>query len=160
DGDKDAKAAPPPNPADDEDVPDDDEIVEDFEMRFAKDLVSSVAASTRPKLVNGANKIVQRVRGDEEKKLVAALNVIGVDWSAPPTNESANLDVSLQTSGKSIKAGDEVALTATVKNTGTGAAYRVLPRIQAEDGVFEDVELPIGKVGPGETKTFTTKVKL
>ncbi len=51
-------------------------------------------------------------------------------------------------------------MTATVKNNGTGPAWRVLPRIQAEDGVFEDVELPIGKIAPGETKTFTAKLKL
>ena len=51
-------------------------------------------------------------------------------------------------------------MTATVKNTGTGTAYRVLPRLQADDTVFEDVELPIGKVAPGETKTFTAKVKV
>src|SRR5258706_288751 len=59
-----------------------------------------------------------------------------------------------------LKAGQELSVTATVKNTGTGSAWRVLPRIQAEDPVFEDVELPIGKVGPGETKSFTAKLKL
>ncbi len=81
---KDAKTAPP---ADDEDAPDEDEIVEDFEMRFAKDLVSTVSASTRPKLVAGANKLVARVHAEQEKQLIAALNVIGVDWSAPSRRE-------------------------------------------------------------------------
>ena len=151
------KATQPP---DEDDVPDEDEIVEDWEMRFAKDVVSGVNAATRPKLVNGASKIVARVRDAEEKKLVAALNVIGVDWSGPANDNGANLDVSITTSAPTLKAGQEVAVTATVKNTGTGAAYRVLPRIQAEDNVFEDVELPIGKVGPGETRTFTAKLKL
>ena len=78
------KATQPP---DEDDVPDEDEIVEDWEMRFAKDVVSGVNAATRPKLVNGASKIVARVRDAEEKKLVAALNVIGVDWSAHPTKD-------------------------------------------------------------------------
>ncbi len=155
---KDDSATPP---TDDEDVPDGDEIVEDFEMRFAKQLVSSVSASTRPKLVAGASKIVAKVRAEEEQKLVAALKVIGVDWSAPVADTgTANLDVSLTASGKTLKGGDEVAITATVKNTGTAPAYRVLPRIEAEDNVFEDYELPIGKVAPGETKTFTAKLKL
>ncbi|MEO8549672.1 MAG: MXAN_5808 family serine peptidase [Kofleriaceae bacterium] len=155
---KDEKAGPPP---DDEDAPDDDEITEDFEMKFAKQIVAGVTASTRPKLVAGAKKIVDKVRGEEELKLVAALKVIGVDWSAAANDSgTANLDVALTTSGSSLKGGQDVAVTATVKNTGTGAAYRVLPRIQAEDGVFEDYELPIGKVAPGETKTFTTHLKL
>jgi carboxyl-terminal processing protease len=158
DKDKDAKTAPP----DDEDPPDEDEIVEDFEIKFAKELVSTVTASTRPKLVAGANKLINRVRGEEEKKLVSALGTIGVDWaSAPGAGEASNLDVTLQASpGGALKAGQELSLTATVKNNGTGTAYRVLPRIQAEDPVFWDVELPIGKVGPGETKTFTAKVKV
>jgi hypothetical protein len=87
-------------PPDEEDSPpDDDEIVEDFEMRFAKQLVSSVSASTRPKLVAGAGKLVASVRGDEEKKLVAALQTIGVDWSAaPPAAGKASLDVSVTAS--------------------------------------------------------------
>jgi carboxyl-terminal processing protease len=156
--DKDAKTAPP----DDEDAPDEDEINEDFEMKFAKELVSSVNASSRPKLVAGAQKIVAKIRGEEEKKLIAALGTINVDWTGPATTaETANLDVSLETSPKeALKAGDIVSVTATVKNTGLGAAYRVLPRIHTEDTVFDDVEMPIGKVGPGETKTFTAKVKV
>ena len=149
-------------PPDDEDGPDDDEIVEDFEMRFAKDLVSSVQASTRPKLVAGAGKLVMKVRADEEKKLITALGAISVDWSAPgAAAETPNLDVQLTTvPSANLKAGDIVSVTATVKNTGTGAAYRVLPRITGDDGVFEDSELPIGKVAPGETKTFTAKIQV
>ena len=149
-------------PPDDEDGPDDDEIVEDFEIRFAKDLASSVQSSSRPKLVAGASKLVAKVRGEEEKKLVAALGVIGVDWTAPDAGAaSANLDISLTTTpAGNLKAGDLVSVTATVRNTGTSAAYRVLPRITADDQVFEDSELPIGKVNPGETKTFTAKMQV
>jgi carboxyl-terminal processing protease len=155
--------APPEIKTDDEDGPDDDEIAEDFEMRFAKQLVSSVSASTRPKLVAGAGKLVQSVRGDEEKKLVAALQTIGVDWSAAPSagqsKPSLDVTVSATPSGRA-KAGDTVTVTATVKNTGNEPAYRVLPRLQGDDPVFEDAELPIGKVAPGETKTYTTKLQV
>ena len=149
-------------PPDDEDGPDDDEIIEDFEIRFAKDLASSVQSSSRPKLVAGANKLVAKVRAEEEKKLVSALGVIGVDWTAPePTGPVANLDISLTTTpSANLKAGDMVSVTATVRNTGAGAAYRVLPRITGDDQVFEDSELPIGKVNPGETKTFTAKMQV
>nr|HEX4318830.1 MXAN_5808 family serine peptidase [Kofleriaceae bacterium] len=154
------QAAEPP-PSDDEDPPDEDDVTEDWEMRFARDLVSSVQAAARPKLAAGANKLVAKVRADEEKKLVGELEQIGVDWSGPATaNEpAANLEVSLAAPA-SAKAGDTIDVTATVKNTGAGAAYRVLPRLQADDGTFEDAELPIGKVGPGETKTFTTKIQV
>jgi carboxyl-terminal processing protease len=149
---------------DDDDAADDDEIVEDFEIRFAKQLVSSVNTSARPKLIAGASKIVAGVRGDEERKLVAALQTIGVDWNAPPPGASATrptLDVSITASPSgNVKAGDTVTVTATVKNTGTEAAYRVLPRITGDDPVFEDAELPIGKVAPGETKTYSAKLQV
>ncbi|HUS30606.1 MAG TPA: MXAN_5808 family serine peptidase, partial [Kofleriaceae bacterium] len=150
-------------PPDDEDGPDEDEIVEDFEMRFAKDVVSGLAASTRPKLLSGAKTVITKYRADEEKKLVAALQTINVDWSAPATlpTANANLEVSIATTPTgTIAAGQDIAVTATVKNTGLGDAYRVLSRIQADDSVFQDVELPIGHVAPGETKTFTAKVKV
>jgi carboxyl-terminal processing protease len=49
-------------------------------------------------------------------------------------------------------------VTTTVKNVGTEPAYRVLSRVQGDDPVFEDTELPIGKVGPGETKSYATKL--
>lgn len=163
-------AATTPPVLDDEDGPDTDEIVEDFEIRFAKDLVSSVRTSTRGKLVTAAAKLVAKARADEEKKLVAELSKIGVDWSAPlaasasdaaASGGGANLEVALTTSpSTNLKAGDVVSVTATVKNTGTGTAYRVLPRIQGDDQVFEDTELPIGKVGPGETRTFTAKMQV
>ena len=153
--------ATPPVIDEDEDEVDADEIVEDFEMKFARDVVSTVSVSTRPKLVAAASKIVQKVRADEEKKLVAELTKINVDWTGAPANEpAANLEVSLSTPAKNLKAGEIVSVTATVKNTGTGTAYRVLSRIQGDDPVFEDTELPIGKVAPGETKTFTAKVQV
>jgi carboxyl-terminal processing protease len=155
---------PPVAALDDEDGPDDEEIVEDFEIKFAKEVVSSTNSSTRPRLVAGANKIIARVRGEEERKLVAALSTIGVDWSAPapaPGADKANLEVSLTTTPSAhLKAGDMVNVTATVRNTGPGAAYRVLSRIQGDDPVFEDSELPVGKVGPGETKTFTARMQV
>lgn len=152
--------AEPTAPPEEDELDDADEIVEDWEMRFAKDLVSAAPSPTRTALLAGAAKVVAQARASEERKLAAALAAIGVDWSEPLTTTGANLEVSLSTSAPLVKAGDEVAVTATVKNTGTATAYRVLPRIQSEDRVFDDVELPIGKVAPGETKAFTTKIKI
>jgi carboxyl-terminal processing protease len=149
-------------PPDDDDATDDDEVVEDFEIRFAKQLVSSVSASTRPRLVAGAGKIVQAVRAEEEKKLVAALQTIGVDWTAAPAaagKPSLEVSVAASPSGQ-VQAGDTVTVTTTVKNTGTDPAYRVLSRIQGDDPVFEDTELPIGKIAPGETRTYSTRLQV
>lgn len=147
-------------PPEEEEIEDLDEVVEDWEMRFARDLVSATVSASRTGVLTAAAKVVARARAREERKLLAALAAIGVDWSVPATTSGANLEVSLTTSAPFVQAGQEIALTATVKNTGKATAYQVLPRIQSEDRVFDDVELPIGKVAPGETKAFTTKVKV
>ncbi len=150
------------SPPDDEDAPDEDEIVEDFEMRFAKELVSSTSSASRPKLVASASRLVNRVKAEEEKKLVTALGAITVDWTAPVAQtEAANLEASITTSpAGAVKAGDIVTATVTVRNNGLGTAWHVLPRIVADDNVFEDTELPIGKLAPGESKSFSAKLQV
>ncbi|HLL23539.1 MAG TPA: MXAN_5808 family serine peptidase, partial [Kofleriaceae bacterium] len=156
-------AAPVTPEEEDEEVEenDADEIVEDFEIKLAKEVMASVNVASRPKVVNAARKVVERIRGEQEKLLVAELGKIGVDWSAPAAGDvgAANLEVSLQTA-PNVKAGDIVTVTATVKNVGTAPAYRVLPRVHADDSVFDDTELPVGKVAPGETKTFAAKLRV
>ena len=155
-----AQPIAPPKP-DDDDEPDADEIVEDFEIKFAKEVAATATQPSRPKLVAAAGKIVARVRATEEQKLTAALQGIAIDWTAATAGEAANLEVAVTTSpvGK-VKAGEVVSVTTTVKNTGTGAAYRVLSRLHTDDSTFDDTEMPIGKLAPGETKTFTTKIKV
>ncbi len=147
---------------DDEDL-DDDTITEDFEMRFARDLVASVRSSRRPTLIAGAKRLVQRVRSSEETKLIAALSKISIDWAAAPAKATAaSLEATLTStaSNGNVNAGDTLTLTATVKNTGTVPAYRVLSRLHTDDNVFDDTELPIGKIAPGETKSFVTRIKV
>ena len=48
-------------------------------MKFSKEVLANVVAGTRPKLVASAAKTVARLRAEEEKKLTAALQQIGVD---------------------------------------------------------------------------------
>jgi carboxyl-terminal processing protease len=147
----------------DEDEFDTDEVVEDFEIRFATTLVRSSTSNTRAGLVKAIKASVAKERADQDKKLIAALATLGVDWAAPPATQTdapaltAAIDV---TPGGELVAGAEVTLTGTVSNTGAGAAWRVHARVKSADPVFDDTELVFGKIGPGETKTFTAKVRL
>src|ERR1041385_2872916 len=69
---KPAAGTPPEvKPPDEDDATDDDEVIEDFEIRFAKQLVAGGSAPPRPRLVAGAGRLVQAARADEGKKLVA-----------------------------------------------------------------------------------------
>ncbi len=168
-----APAAVDADAVEEDDEPlDDDVIAMDFELEMASNLLANANGASRASLLKSAKTLVAKVQADEEKRLVTSLGALGIDWSAPPvTSHSANasapsgssaaLDVKLvaQPSG-TVNAGDVVTVTATVKNNGTSPAWRVLARLHADDDVVDDYEMPIGKVGPGETKTFTSKVQI
>ncbi len=151
--------APPPS---DDDDPDDDIIV-DFETALAKDLLLTAAVDDRPGQIKAAKALVAKRRTVEDGKLAAALAKLGVDWSAPPATAEppAQLTaaVTLDQAGP-LAPGAVVTLTATVTNTGAGPAYRVHLRAHADDGLFDDDELVIGKVAPGQTRTFTSKIEV
>src|SRR5690606_28040171 len=111
----------PTAPPEDGEEPEEDEIVEDFEMKLSKEVLASVAAGSRTKMIAAAARTVARLRAEEEKKLIAALAKLGVDWSAPPAGAnaapSANLEVAVTSSIPGpVKAGTELAITATVRN--------------------------------------------
>jgi carboxyl-terminal processing protease len=161
---RDDDATGPPDPEEDmDDLLGSDEIVEDFEIRFGRELVSTVSGSSRSALVKAAKSLVARHRGDQDKKLSDALAKLNVDWSAAPSSQTdapalnALVEVSPSTR---LGAGDEVVLTGTVENRGTGTAWRVHGRVVSDDPVFEDTELVFGKIGPGESRTYQARLKI
>jgi carboxyl-terminal processing protease len=176
DADKDGDGVPeptnaPPDPEEEaaaDELLGNDEIVEDYEIRFARELVSSLTGKTRTELVKGAKSHVAKQRTEQDKKLADALTTLTVDWSAPPSSQadapklSATVELSSTTGVALTKvdAGSEVIVTGKVRNDGTGAAWRVHGRIVADDPVFEDTELVFGKIEPGATATFVTRLKL
>ncbi len=157
----------PPSEDDEDATLDGDEVVEDYEIKLARDLVASVSGSTRTALVKGAKALVAKRRGEEDKKLVDALTTLGVDWAPAEGKQDAapvlTATMEISRAGAAISqvdAGEEVTLTGTVKNDGTGPAWRVHARVAGDDPVFEDTELVFGKIGAGETRTFSAKLKI
>jgi carboxyl-terminal processing protease len=158
-----ADGAGPAAGADDEPV-DEDEIKEDFEIDFGRDVVATASNdNTRSAEIKDVKRLVAQKRVEQDKALADALTKLAIDWSAPPANQNAaaKLEVSVTSQpGDSVHAGDLVTLTGTVKNTGTVPAWRVQARLHADDPYFDDYELVFGKLAPGETKTFTQRVQL
>lgn len=157
-----AAKGPAAEAQDDEEALDDDEIAVDFEIKLASELLASSAAATRGGLVKSARALVSKLAAEEEKRLVSALAGLGIDWSAPPSAGAAPpLELALTLSKPSpLEAGELITLTATAKNPGPTAAHRVLVRLHSDDYVFDDVELPIGKVEPGQTRTYKTRLEI
>ncbi|MBK7537220.1 MAG: PDZ domain-containing protein [Myxococcales bacterium] len=158
-----AGAAAAPDAGDDEDEePIDDDIKVDFEIALAGELAAASTASTRTGLLKSARALVAKLHAEEEKRLVAALGPLGIDWSAAAAGAApATLDLKVTLSPPgAINAGDVVTVTATAKNPGTSPAFRVLARLHSDHYVFDDYELHLGKIGAGETRTYTRKIQI
>ena len=139
----------------------DDEVVEDFELRFARDLVS-VGGPTRESVLKAAKPVVERVRAQQQDKLSAALTKLGVDWSLGKSNVrgKADLRASVNVSASTIAAGSTLRLVGSVTNVGQVPAYQVHGRVASDDRKFDEAELVFGKIAPGATKSWTTELKV
>ncbi|MEZ4399449.1 MAG: MXAN_5808 family serine peptidase [Kofleriaceae bacterium] len=155
-----ADASADPN---DDDASVDDDIVEDFETSLARELLATAKVNDRPGLVKAAKALVLKRRQAEDTKLGQALAKLGIDWSAPPATGEPKATlaaaVTLDAPGP-LAPGATVGMTARVTNTGATPAYRVHLRAHADYGLFDDDELVIGKLLPGQTKTFTSRFEV
>ncbi len=159
------KSATPPEPGDPEGEFEDeesDDIVEDFEIGFARDLISSIGKATRSQTLKGVKKALVGPRIAEAKRLHDKLAALGIDWTKAPAGAatpSLNVSYSLE-GGTQVNAGDVVRVKGSVTNTGTTQAYRVQARIRSADMGFEDREMLFGSIAPGETKTWTSHIRI
>jgi carboxyl-terminal processing protease len=135
----------------------------DFLMDFARDLLAQSKSGRRRELVQSAKVFLDKVRAAEDKKLSAALEKLGVDWTAgPATGAAPELQFTLQpTSGDAkIAAGTTAKLKGVVKNIGHAPAYRVRAVLESDNPIFDENELVFGKIGPGESKSYEMTVKI
>ncbi|MCP4444424.1 MAG: PDZ domain-containing protein [Myxococcales bacterium] len=139
-----------------------DDIVEDFEIRFARDLIASIGKETRSQTLKGVPTALTSPRAAAAKRLHEKLAALGIDWTpAPAAHESPQLGVSYELEGgNQAKAGDVVKVKGSVTNKGTTQAYRVQARIRSQDMGFEDREMLFGSIAPGETKTWTSHIRI
>lgn len=142
--------------------PDADEFVEDFPIKLSRDLIAQIGTRNRTATVQQARRLITRHQQSQHDKLEKALAVLGVDWSEPSrkVGPSPNLEIRVDTDKQRYDAGSVVTITGKATNHGTSPAYQVHGRIKADNPVFEDAELVFGKIAPGETKIWTTRVKV
>jgi len=150
---------------------DTDEIVEDFEIKFARDLLAQAKSPRRTKILTGAESYFDARGKEQESRVVSSLGALGIDWSAPPAGTAASNaklegTISLTDengaplSGNKITAGQTITVTGSVTNKGSGPAYRVLAEASTSNRLIDELELVFGKVEPGKTRSFSAKVKV
>lgn len=159
--DEDAEVGPGEEPADEEDPLAGDRFHEDFQIQFARDFVLAAAATDRKTMLARGRAFVHKRRVEEEQKMAARLAQLGIDWTTGPRKGAPKLIATFTTDRQGdLQAGETVAITGAVKNEGTGPAYQVHAYTKSDDGALEDLEFPFGRIEPGQTKTFTTYVRI
>jgi len=144
--------------------PDEDaDTKNDFLMDFARDFLVQAKGIHSREAVSASKAFLDKVRANEDKKLSAALEKQGVDWTAGPTTGApAQLQLTLQSiaGDAKIPAGTTAKVKGVVKNAGSTPAYRVRAVLESDNPIFDENEMVFGKIAPGESKSYELSVKV
>ncbi len=145
----------------DDEAPPEDDFVEDWEIKFARDYVAEALVMRRRDMLTQRKSFVTKRRGEEDAKIAEALKGLAIDWSADKaTGAKLAAVITTDKAANEVKAGDIVSITGTVTNNGTGPAFQVRAHAETDDYTFENTELVFGKVDAGASKTFTARVRV
>ncbi len=139
-----------------------DELVEDYQIRFARDLLARAPFPDRPRLLEAARGFVAERRATEEARLESKLAALGVDWSSGPSQGTPQPVVTITPPpGKLVKAGETLPWTVTVENRGNGPLRRLRAwTLVDKSPLLDRREFVFGLVKPGEKRSWTAPVKL
>jgi carboxyl-terminal processing protease len=139
-----------------------DEVVEDFQLRFARELLTRAPSHERAKLLEVAKALVGEKREQEAKRLQEKLGALGVDWTAGPAGGTPRATVTVAPPpGRRFTGGDTLPWTVTVENRGDGAFRRLRAWTRVDKNPLLDRrEFVFGTLKPGERKSWTVPVKL
>ncbi|MBK9516357.1 MAG: PDZ domain-containing protein [Anaeromyxobacter sp.] len=143
---------------------DPDQVKEDYQIRFSRELLLRAPFNDRARLLKEAAALVEEKQAEQEKKLEARLAQLGLDWSAGParpTGAPRGVVTVTPAAGRPARAGETMAWTVTVENRGD-APFRRLRAWSTSDknGLLDRREFVFGQVRPGEKRAWTVPVKL
>ncbi|MBL7686015.1 MAG: hypothetical protein JNK65_08295, partial [Deltaproteobacteria bacterium] len=136
----------------------------DYYVKLANKLILQAPGNDRQEILKNSLNVEKASEQEEDEKIKQAFSVIGIDWSKAEPSASPQANISFHLEGKNtneaIKAGEEAQLTLTVQNTGKGDFYQLIAKIESENILLKNKEFVFGHVKSGETKSWTTKVKI
>jgi carboxyl-terminal processing protease len=138
-------------------------FIEDPEIVFAKKLMLNAQGKTRKDLLRLSDSFNVDFAKEQEAQISSALKTQGVDWAEGKSlsnNGAATATVSFEKAGTTLQAGDETKLTLTVKNTGARDLYRLRAQTKSDSPLFDGLELFVGKLEPGASKSYTLPIKV
>jgi carboxyl-terminal processing protease len=138
-----------------------DEVKEDFEVLFARDVLLKAPYLQRQRMLEAAKPFVEEKRKEEQQRINSAIAALGVDWSAGPRPHAIQLATSLKPGPETrIQAGQVLQMELTVENRGSEPLYRLRAYTESDNLFLDRREFVFGEVKPGEKKTWSVPVKL
>jgi len=148
---------------DDEQTEDPTAFVEDYDIRFANDLLTAIGAPKRTKMIQRGQAFIEEHQDAERERIHAQIESLGLDWSKGPVAGTVRAELALSGSTgpeHEVEAGETVELAAAVTNDSDSPIHRVHGVLRSEHPSFKGRELLFGKLEPGETRTWTVEAKI
>jgi carboxyl-terminal processing protease len=153
----------PEEQEDEDSEADPDAFVEDYQIRFAEELVRRApTAYDRPHLLEAAKGLVAEHSSEEQTRLEKKLHELGIDWSESPSSGTPRAVVTVSPPpNRDAHAGDTMNWTVTVENRGDAPFRQLRAWTDCEKNPLLDRrEFLFGTVPPGEKRSWTVQVKL
>jgi carboxyl-terminal processing protease len=134
----------------------------DFEIGLAHDLLVKAKGSDRRTLLGLGGGLFKERGASQLQAIAARLKEMGVDWSSGKQEKAPRLEIvwGLASGDKPVRAGETLEWVAKVKNTGDAPAFKVYGTASSDNPLLKNMEFVFGKIAPGETRTWTRKVKI
>jgi carboxyl-terminal processing protease len=145
----------------DPDGPRDPDPQDDWEVQFAREVVLAAPSSRRADMLRASAPVVARFQAEENARLLAAFETVGIDWSSTAAVGTPELEVALDL-------GDDGVLTAgvpenigmTVTNVGTVPVAQLSAVTESKNPWLDKREFHFGFLAPGESRRWAQRTWL
>ncbi len=136
-------------------------LKDDFAVKVAKAVIESSHNIKRNRSLSEIKNIVVNLEESEQEKIIKKWDSIDVNWTTRQINShKANIDTVVRPEEIKFRAGEEGSFTVSVTNKGSDTIYRLLAVTESDNPVLDGKEIPFGKVPPGQTSSWTTKLEI
>ncbi|MCB9665653.1 MAG: PDZ domain-containing protein [Alphaproteobacteria bacterium] len=133
---------------------------EDPELAFALDLLHVSSRPYRGDMLAAAGPLIRRWASRGEAEIQAAMEGLGLDWREGPQPAAPDLELTLQLGPDgTLHAGTTRDVRVSVTNHGAEAVHRLVAVARDHDRL-DGLEFPLGRVGPGETRSWARSVRV
>ncbi len=137
------------------------DLTGDLEVELARDLILATPSARRADMLSAAAPVVERYRSKWQAEIESAMSDVGIDWQDGPSRSVAKLDAKLSLGEDGVlQAGKDERVTLEVTNNGPETLYRVVAVTSTKVEFLDGREFVIGKIQPGETRTYSHRVHL